>query len=154
LIARQAEVKAAESLLEISRAPFQHPFERHILPLLAVPPLAPLAALHAAPAEPLFSQAGSDPSFADISGKLPHGSNSNGGMTGSKIQVNRGLVEAGPDAAKPIPHDIKIHTLADSAIPRKDFPKWSRWYQEDGQTQVFRLFKGETNARNHRPLAA
>lgn len=110
--------------------------------------------LHAALAEPLFTQAGSDPSFAEISGKLPHGSNSNGGVTGSKIQVNKRLVETGPDAANQIPHDIKLHTLANSAIPRKEFPKWSRWYQEDGHTQVFRLFKGETNVRNDRPLAA
>jgi hypothetical protein len=50
----------------------------------------------------------------------------------------------------PIPKDIAIHTLANSVIPRKDFPKWTRWYQEDGNTQIFRLFKGEYNVRNDR----
>jgi hypothetical protein len=39
-------------------------------------------------------------------------------------------------------------------VPRADFPKWTRWYQEDGNTQVFRLFKGEENVRNDRELAA
>jgi hypothetical protein len=53
----------------------------------------------------------------------------------------------------PIPPDIAIHTLCNSVIPRKDFPKWTRWYQEDDNTQVFRLFKGEHNVRNSRPDA-
>ncbi|MCU0784154.1 MAG: hypothetical protein MUF81_08955, partial [Verrucomicrobia bacterium] len=44
--------------------------------------------------------------------------------------------------------------LGNSVIPREDFKKWSRWYQEDGRTQVFRLFKGETNVRNTRANAA
>lgn len=54
----------------------------------------------------------------------------------------------------PIPKDIKIHTLGNSSIPREDFKKWSRWYQEDGSTQVFRLFKDEVNMRNTRENAA
>ncbi|MGR5144372.1 hypothetical protein ACQKPX_22210 [Photobacterium sp. DNB23_23_1] len=31
---------------------------------------------------------------------------------------------------------------------------WSRWYQEDGNTQIFRLFKDEENVSNKRKLAA
>ncbi len=88
------------------------------------------------------------------SGKLPKGSNSREGVTGSKISVNHKLVELTREAKRPIPKDIKIHTLGNSAIPRRDFGKWSRWYQEDGSTQVFRLFKGEVNVRNTRELAA
>lgn len=53
-----------------------------------------------------------------------------------------------------IPRDIKIHTLCHSVIARKDFPKWTRRYQVDGNTQVFRLFEGEHNVRNTRPDAA
>jgi hypothetical protein len=49
-----------------------------------------------------------------------------------------------------IPREIAIHTLGNSLILRKDFPKWTRWYQEDGNTQIFRLFKGEHNVRNER----
>ncbi len=110
----------------------------------------------AASDEPLYTQKGSDLSIAEIlkEGKLPTGHNSTAGATGSIVQVNKRLVEVGPDADKPIPKDIEIHTLANSAIPRKDFAKWSRWYQEDGHTQVFRLFKDEANVRNTRPLAA
>lgn len=107
-------------------------------------------------AEPLYTQIGADSPFQEVmrSGKLPVGSNSNNGVTGSKIQVNRKLVELTLEAKRPIPQNIRIHTLGNSVIPRRDFGKWSRWYQEDGSTQIFRLFKGETNVRNDRELAA
>jgi hypothetical protein len=106
--------------------------------------------------EPLFSQKGTDLPFAELmSGKkLPQGHNSTDGVTGSKINVNNKLVELTPEARRRIPKDIRIHTLGNSVIPRSDFDKWSRWYQEDGSTQVFRLFKGETNVRNSRANAA
>jgi hypothetical protein len=88
------------------------------------------------------------------SGKLPKEQNSRTGVTGSTIDVNNKLVELTREAKRPIPKAIKIHTLGNSAIPRGDFGKWSRWYQEDGSTQVFRLFKDETNVRNERANAA
>jgi len=106
--------------------------------------------------EPLFTQKGTDPTFAELMDgkKLPKGHNSTDGVTGSIINVNNKLVELTPEARRRIPRDIRIHTLGNSAIPRGDFAKWSRWYQEDGSTQVFRLFKGETNVRNSRANAA
>ena len=107
-------------------------------------------------ASPLFSQTGTDLSFQEVlkSGALPKGMNSEAGVTGSKIQVNRRLVEITPAASRPIETNIMIHTLGNSAIPRAYFYKWSRWYQEDGNTQVFRLFTGEENVRNTRTNAA
>ena len=107
-------------------------------------------------AEPLFTQRGEDPPFAEVmkSGKLPPGRNSTTGFSGSKVKVNRKLVEAAPGARRSIPPAIRLHTLGNSMIRRADFSKWSRWYQEDGNTQVFRLFKGEVNVRNDRKLAA
>ena len=106
--------------------------------------------------EPLFTQKGSDPTFEEVikDGKLPKGNNSKIGVIGSTINVQNKLVEVTPEAKRPIPKAIKIHTLGNSAIPRADFGKWTRWYQEDGNTQVFRLFKGETNVRNARENAA
>jgi len=110
----------------------------------------------AADCEPLFTQKGDDPTFAEVmrKEKLPKGGNSRAGLSGSKINVNNQLVELTPEAKRPIPKAIKIHTLANSAIGRQDFDKWSRWYQEDGSTQVFRLFPGEVNVRNARENAA
>jgi hypothetical protein len=114
------------------------------------------AFLPAAGAAELYKQTGTDITFAELlkSGKIPRGHNSKTGMTGSKISVQHSLVELTPEARRPIAKEINIHTLGNSVIPRSDFNKWSRWYQEDGPTQVFRLFKDETNLRNDRPLAA
>ena len=103
-----------------------------------------------------YTQKGSDPSFEEVmkSGDLTRGKNSGVGFPGSKIKVNHELLKDGPNARRPLIQDILIHTLGSSAIQRRDFAKWSRWYQEDRNTQVFRLFKDEENVRNSRKLAA
>ena len=107
-------------------------------------------------ATPLFTQTGTDPSFQEVlkSGALPKGTNSETGVTGSKIHVNLPLVELTSESKRAFETNIMIHTLGNSAIPRADFGKWSRWYQEAGHTEVFRLFEGEVNLRNARPKAA
>ncbi len=107
-------------------------------------------------AQTYYTQIGTDPTWDKILADkaIPIGSNSTGGYLGSKIVVNRSEVEVGPNANRPIEQAINIHTLGNSVIPRADFHKWTRWYQEDGNTQVFRLFNGETNVRNTRPNSA
>jgi hypothetical protein len=114
------------------------------------------AQLVAAEAPALFTQGGDDPSFQSLleDGTIITGKNTTTGVKGSKIDVNNELVEKGANAKNPIPKDIAIHTLCNSVIPRKNFKQWTRWYQEDGNTQIFRLFKGEHNVRNARPDAA
>lgn len=104
----------------------------------------------------LYTQTGTDPTFESLlrDGTIPVGRNSTDGVQGSEIDVNNAVVERGANGASPIPQDIKIHTLCNSVIPRRDFHRWTRWYQEDGNTQVFRLFEGEHNVRNSRPDAA
>ncbi len=103
-----------------------------------------------------YTQEGSDPTFTEVmdSGQLPQGKNSGTGFLGAKIKINHDLLKDGPNAHRPLLKEIKIHTLGNSTISRRDFPKWSRWYQEDGNTQIFRLFEGEENVRNSRKLAA
>ena len=115
-----------------------------------------LASLQAAFCEPVFTQHGTDPTFEQLlkSGKLPKGHSTKAGVTGSKVGVRHQLVELTPEARRPIAHEIMLHTLGNSAIHRADFGKWSRWYQEDGHTQVFRLFPGEQNTHNARANAA
>lgn len=115
-----------------------------------------LISLQASLAEPLYTQQGVDPPFAAVlkSRKLGSSSNSKNGVTGSTVNVKNTLVELTPESRRPISNQIKIHTLGNSAVPRDDFGKWSRWYQEKGHTQVFRLFKGETNVHNSRANAA
>ncbi len=104
----------------------------------------------------LYTQQGTDPSFQSLitSGKLPVGRTSTAGVTGSKILVNHSIIDKLPNAGNRIPTNIAIHTLANSYVGRTYFSRWTRWYQEDGNTQIFRLFKGEYNVRNDRPLSA
>lgn len=104
----------------------------------------------------LYTQEGTDPDYKTLvdSGSIKPNTVNREGVKGSKITVNKEVVERGANAEHPIPRNIRLHTLCNSAIPRKDFEKWTRWYQEDGHTQVFRLFKGEVNTHNERPLAA
>lgn len=106
--------------------------------------------------ENFYTQSGSDKTFEEVmkSGDLPKGLNSTKGFNGSRVSIHADLLRDGPNSRRKIPQEIQIHTLANSSIDRQDFAKWSRWYQEDGNTQIFRLFEGETNLRNTRPLAA
>lgn len=106
--------------------------------------------------EDFYTQNGTDRTFTEImqSKELETGINSTKGIKGSIVNVNSDLLKNSPYAQNEIPQDIAIHTLGNSMISRGSFPKWSRWYQEDENTQIFRLFKGETNVRNDRENAA
>lgn len=102
-------------------------------------------------AEPLFICEGGDPPFSAVlerGGIKPGERFSPGPVLGSRVDVNNELLEKQTGQTGPIPKEISIHTQGAGAISRKDFGKWTRWYQEDGNTQVFRLFKGEQNVRD------
>ncbi len=85
---------------------------------------------------------------------IPQNINSTQGLTGSKVVVNQQIMSKLTYAKYSITNKIRIHTPGNSQISRPDFDKWSRWYQEDGNTQVFRLFQGEYNVRNTRSASA
>jgi hypothetical protein len=106
-------------------------------------------------AQALYTQTGVDKSWLDIKKDkdIPIGVTSTKGITGSKIDVKNDLVEGGLFKGYGIEQNIGIHTLGNAGVDRADFPKWSRWYQEEGKTQIFRLFKDEHNVRNDRPKA-
>jgi hypothetical protein len=116
----------------------------------------PITEATASNPQDFYTQSGSDATFEEVmkSGDLPKGLNSTKGFKGSRVSIHADLLRDGPNSRRKIPQEIQIHTLANSSIDRQDFSKWSRWYQEDGNTQIFRLFEGETNLRNTRPLAA
>ncbi|QDT68756.1 hypothetical protein MalM25_16810 [Planctomycetes bacterium MalM25] len=91
---------------------------------------------------------GVNPPFDDIRNDITNG------YSGTIIDVNNAAVEGGLNGALGIDDGLRLHTLANSTLPESSFDNWSRWYQTDGATQVFRLFPGEENVRNDRPLAA
>ncbi len=127
------------------------------LGLIAILSLAPVAG--AVNVARLYKQIGTDPSWRQVlaSGQLILHRNSTHGVKGSKIVVNLRLLKSleNPIAANsPIVKDIGLHTVGNAFIPRREFARWSRWYQEDGNVQIFRLFRGDANVRNKRPLAA
>ncbi|MDR9826758.1 hypothetical protein RCJ22_14190 [Vibrio sp. FNV 38] len=79
------------------------------------------------------------------------------GVKGSLIIINPETVETGPYGNRPInseANNYRIHTVGNSSIGPSKFDLWSRWYQEDSNTQIFRLFKDEENVSNSRELAA
>ncbi len=91
---------------------------------------------------------GVNPAFEDIRDSISNG------YAGTTIDVNNALVEGGLYGDFDIQPNLNFHTLASSSINQNAIGNWSRWYQTDGKTQIFRLFPGEENVRNSRPLAA
>ena len=114
----------------------------------------------AIPIERVYDRDLVEPTWDEVlaSGALePLGTNTTHGVTGSKVDINNELIETGPYGDIPIESESRrmlIHTVGHATIPAQDFHRWSRWYQEDGNTQIFRLFKGEHNVRNTRKNAA
>ena len=104
----------------------------------------------------LYSVSGTDRTFQQLldDGALRPGQNWSGGVQGSEVDVNNAVLEQGIPSNVSIPQNINAHTLNASVIRRNNFDNITRWYQEDGNTQVFRLFEGEENVRNDRGLAA
>lgn len=99
----------------------------------------------------LYSKEGTDPSFAELlqseAFKSGERFQRDARVPGSTIRINHGLLEKQIGRPGPIPQKIGLHTEATSGISRKQFANWTRWYQEDGNIQIFRLFKGEQNIR-------
>ena len=104
----------------------------------------------------LYTVNGTDRTFQELldDGALRPGINWAGGVRGSEIDVNNAVLEQGIPSNLSIPQNINAHSLNSSVIGRSNFDNITRWYQEDGKTQIFRLFEGEENVRNDRALAA
>jgi hypothetical protein len=102
-------------------------------------------------AAPLYTQTGTDMSFADVvkrCGIKPGTRFAKLTVLGSRIDVNHERLAQQTGKAGPIPKDIGLHTEVSGGITRKEFDHWTRWYQESGNVQVFRLFQGEQNIRS------
>ncbi len=94
--------------------------------------------------------AGRNPSFQELidKKKVVVGEKYGKPIQGTKIDVNNTLIESKMDKVEGTVRPGRIHTHVNSSIHEKTFDQWSRWYQEDGNTQIFRLFRGEQHVRS------
>ncbi|WP_157964638.1 hypothetical protein [Algibacillus agarilyticus] len=108
----------------------------------------------------LYKQEGTDLTWEEVlatDALLPLYTFTYKGVLGSIISINHALIETGEYGSRPInsvENKYSLHTVGNPAIGQSKFERWSRWYQESGNTQIFRLFKNEENVSNSRPLAA
>lgn len=129
-------------------------FSWHILPavLLTISPVVAAGEITVShKASELYTQGpGEDPSFQELidKGVIVKGSGNGKPIPGTKIDVNNRLLESNLHDLKGTVQPDRIHTHVNSNIHPKQFDQWSRWYQEDGNTQIFRLFKGEQSVRS------
>lgn len=91
-----------------------------------------------------------NPSWFSLKSTLTLGENSHGPAHGSTIQVNHDAVKVGAYAEREISRPTAIHTCTSSFVGPDRWDDQTRWYQEDGNTQIFRLFPGDDTVRNSR----
>lgn len=87
----------------------------------------------------LYTETGTNPPYSSL-----NLTTKTSAVPGSTIDVNNTLVEVGFGKSD-ISTNINIHTLTDTYISYADAPKFKRWWQLDGKTQIFRLFEGENS---------
>ncbi len=99
---------------------------------------------------------GTNPSWQELidQGKVVVGKKDGEPVQGTKIDVNNALLESSVGEVKGTVRPDRVHTHVNSNVYKKTFDQWSRWYQEDGNTQVFRLFKGEQSVRSSKNIKA
>lgn len=110
-----------------------------------------LPALAANDPSDFYTRTGTDPSFQELvdDGIVVPGERFHPGpVYGSIINVNHAALEQQTGPHGPIAQAIRIHTQNHGSVQRGNFPNWTRWYQEDGNVQVLRLFEGEQNVRD------
>ena len=95
-----------------------------------------------------------NPSWEELLPDLVVGQNYPGPVFGSTIRVDHNAVEQNIIDSdiknRTIARPISLHVPISSFIGSHAFANVSRWYQEDGNTQIFRMFPGEDNVRNER----
>lgn len=100
----------------------------------------------------LYTLKGEDPPIQDIidRGTITPGERfGKGSAPGARVVVNHKLLEQLTGKLPPL-DERNISGIQHSAGhgSRRNFPDWARFYQEDGNTQVFRLHKGDWQFRD------
>ena len=94
-----------------------------------------------------------NPPWAQILPSLNVASNDPGPVNGSVLSVVNSLTETGFYGARPLSVGTRrIHVCCNSSS--SSFTGFTRWYQQDGNTEVFRLFVNDENTSSTRANAA
>ncbi len=99
----------------------------------------------------LFTDTGSpaNPSWSTILPTLNNGSNDNGPVHGSVINVTNAAVETGLYGNRPIAvPSLRLHVACHTSTSNVD--DFSRWFQIDGNTHVLRVFVNDENTATDR----
>jgi autotransporter-associated beta strand protein len=107
-----------------------------------------LLGVFAADPEDLYTRTGTDPTPSELvaNGSIVLGERwSNSTVTGSQVAVNDTLLEQQTGVLGPTSSISGVHIPISGR--RSDYADITRWYQQDGNTQIFRLFQGEHNYR-------
>lgn len=115
-----------------------------------------VAALASAPkltaADELYTESGETPTWESLleSGKVVPGEKPGSRTTfkGSRINVNNSWLKSKMGHIRSTVQPDRIHTHVDSTVNPDIFGDYTRWYQEDKNTQVFRLFGSEQSVRS------
>jgi autotransporter-associated beta strand protein len=112
------------------------------------------AAFAANPAD-LYTQVGTDPTPAELiaNGTIVWGESfGDNTVLGSDIVVNHALLEQQTGVLGAVSSLSGVHIPTSGR--RTDYADITRWYQRDGNVQIFRLFQGENNYRYDIPAEA
>lgn len=104
---------------------------------------------------PYYTDTGSpaNPAWAQIQPSLNVASNDPGPVNGSVLNVVNSLTETGFYGDRTFSVGARrIHVCCHSSTT--GFTSFQRWYQQDGNTEVFRLFVNDENTSSDRPNAA
>lgn len=114
-----------------------------------------LASVGANAQSPFYTDTGSpsNPLWGVIKPTLNNGTADSGPVNGSVINVNNAATEVGLYGNRPISVGTqRIHVCCNTSTT--NLGDFSRWFQTDGNTQVFRLFVNDENTATSRAGAA
>jgi hypothetical protein len=111
----------------------------------------PAVSAEAAPS--IFTDAdfsSSDPAWSEIAGSISPA----GPIKGTRIGIDNPSVATGAVGDRPFIENFRLHIPTSSSAPYEMRDRFTRWYQESDQTQIYRMFADDENVQSSRPLAA
>jgi hypothetical protein len=94
-----------------------------------------------------------NPPWKILKQRLPVGKRSHVPALGSTIHVNHTLIQTGLYGRRNLSINRAVHVPTNTHVSPRHFDRITRWYQEDQNTQIFRLFPGDDSIWGERRKA-